>query len=89
MLSLTVRIGGFVMPYLVFQSIGPAELLIILGIVIVLFGAGRIAGIGSALGSSIRSFRRELKEPENAEEAKKQAETGTSSDSTEKKSQSD
>ena len=56
------------MPYLIFQTIGPAELLIILGIVIVLFGAGRIAGIGGALGSSLRSFKRELKKPEEETE---------------------
>ena len=55
------------MPQLIFQSIGPAELLIILAIVVVLFGAGRIAGLGGALGSSIRSFRRELKEPDKEE----------------------
>jgi len=55
------------MPFMVFQSFGVAELLIILAIVIVLFGASRIADIGGALGKSIRSFRKELKEPEEEE----------------------
>ena len=55
------------MPFLVFQSIGAAELLIILAIVVVLFGASRIADIGGALGRSIRAFRKELKEPEGEE----------------------
>lgn len=62
-----VRFRKVAMPQLIFQSIGPAELLIILAIVVVLFGAGRIAGLGGALGSSIRSFRRELKEPDKEE----------------------
>jgi sec-independent protein translocase protein TatA len=45
-------------------SFGVPELLIILVIVIVLFGASRLAGIGSALGGSIREFRRSVKDDE-------------------------
>lgn len=47
-------------------SFGVPELLIILVIVIVLFGASRLAGIGSALGGSIREFRRSVKDDEAA-----------------------
>ena len=43
-------------------TLGPTELLIILAIVIVLFGASRLAGIGGAVGSSIREFRRSVRE---------------------------
>ena len=50
------------MPFLVFQSLGPAELLIILAIVVVLFGATRIGDIGKGIGRGIREFRREVKE---------------------------
>ncbi len=46
--------------------LGPTELFIILLIVIVLFGASRIAGIGSALGTSVREFRRSVKDDEAA-----------------------
>lgn len=42
--------------------LGPGELLIILLIVIVLFGAGRIGRIGGELGTAIREFRRGLNE---------------------------
>ena len=42
-----------------FGSLGPAELLIILAIVVVLFGASRLAGLGGALGRGIREFRDE------------------------------
>ena len=59
------------MPFLIFQSLGPAELIIILAIVVVLFGASRIGDIGGAIGRGIREFRREVKEgeQEKSEEA--------------------
>ncbi len=44
------------------MPVGPWELLIILAIVIAVFGAGRIAGIGAALGSSIREFKKAVRE---------------------------
>jgi sec-independent protein translocase protein TatA len=47
----------------------PYELLIILVIVIVLFGATRLRGIGGALGQSIRDFKTAVRE-EDAPEAK-------------------
>ena len=57
------------MPFLIFQSLGPAELIIILAIVVVLFGASRIGDIGGAIGRGIREFRREVKEGEQEKEA--------------------
>ncbi len=44
------------------MNLGPTELIIILLIVIVLFGASRLAGIGTALGTSVREFRRNVKD---------------------------
>nr|WP_044200483.1 twin-arginine translocase TatA/TatE family subunit [Oscillochloris trichoides] len=41
---------------------GPWELLIILIIVIAVFGASRLAGIGGALGSSIREFKKAVRD---------------------------
>jgi len=41
---------------------GPWELLIILVIIIAIFGASRIAGIGAALGGSIREFKKAVRE---------------------------
>ena len=52
-----------------FQTLGPLELLIILLIVIALFGAGRIAGVGRALGTSVREFRREARTGVDGEDA--------------------
>ncbi len=45
-------------------GLGWAELLIILVIVVAIFGAGRLAGIGGALGGSIREFKKAVKEEE-------------------------
>ncbi len=42
---------------------GPTELLIILVIVIVIFGASRLPQIGDGLGKGIKNFRGALKEP--------------------------
>jgi len=38
-------------------TLGPWELAIILVIVVVIFGAGRVSEIGGALGRSIREFK--------------------------------
>lgn len=38
-------------------TLGPVELIIILVIVVVLFGASRLRGIGSALGGGIKEFK--------------------------------
>ena len=39
------------------RGIGPMELIIILVIVMIIFGVGRLTEIGSVLGRSIREFR--------------------------------
>ena len=62
------------MPFLIFQSLGPTELVIVLAIVVVLFGASRIGDIGGSIGRGIREFRREVKEGE-PEEKKEPAAT--------------
>ena len=38
--------------------VGPTELIIILVIVLIIFGVGRLTEIGGALGKSIREFRK-------------------------------
>jgi sec-independent protein translocase protein TatA len=42
------------------MNLGPTELIIILVIVIVLFGVGRISKIAGELGTGIRSFKEGL-----------------------------
>lgn len=45
-------------------GIGTQELLVILMIVLVLFGAKKLPEIGSGLGKAIRNFRRATSEPD-------------------------
>jgi sec-independent protein translocase protein TatA len=52
------------------MDIGPTELIIILLIVLVLFGAGRVSKIFGELGSGIRSFKEGLNGDEAMPEAK-------------------
>ncbi len=58
-----------------FGSLGAPELLIILAIVVVLFGASRLSGLGKGLGRGIRDFRKELREGQEEDEAAKKTET--------------
>lgn len=44
------------------MSLGPTELIIILVIVILLFGVGRVGRIGGELGSAVANFRKGLEE---------------------------
>jgi len=52
-----------------FGSLGAPELLIIGGVIILIFGVGKISGLGRELGTSIKEFRRAVKD-EDAEAAK-------------------
>ncbi len=42
-------------------GIGTPELLIVLAVVVLLFGVGRVSRIGGEMGSAIREFRKGLK----------------------------
>ena len=55
-----------------FGSLGAPELIIIGLIVVLLFGVGKISGLGRELGSSIKEFRKAVKDPD--EQAKADAE---------------
>jgi sec-independent protein translocase protein TatA len=50
-------------------ALGPWELVIILLIVVVIFGAGRLAEIGGAVGKSVREFRSATTEQQDKEKA--------------------
>jgi sec-independent protein translocase protein TatA len=53
------------MPFVLgIPTLGIGELLIILIIIIALFGASKIAGVGSALGGSIREFKKAIRDDE-------------------------
>ena len=47
-------------------TIGPWELIIILVIVVVIFGAGRLSQVGGAVGKSVREFRTAVRDDQPA-----------------------
>lgn len=59
------------------MRLGTMEILLIVVLALVVFGGSKIAGVGKALGQSIREFKKEVKdddekkagEAENAEQA--------------------
>jgi sec-independent protein translocase protein TatA len=53
----------------VFETIGPLELLIVLGIVLVIFGPKRLPGLGRQLGSGMREFRDSIRGKSDADDS--------------------
>jgi sec-independent protein translocase protein TatA len=45
-------------------GIGPFELILILAVVVIIFGVGRLADVGGAVGRGIREFRKAAREDE-------------------------
>ena len=50
------------------MGIGFPELMIILVIIMIIFGAGKLPEIGSAFGNSIRNFKKSMKEADEITE---------------------
>ena len=51
------------------MGMGVTELILILVVVLIIFGAGKLPEVGDALGKGIKSFRKSVKEPDkNAED---------------------
>jgi sec-independent protein translocase protein TatA len=57
-------------------GIGATELLIILGIVLVLFGARRLPELGSGVGQAIRNFKKGLSGKDEIDVTPKKEEVG-------------
>jgi len=55
------------MPTLLFGTIGAPEIAIVAGVIVLMFGVGKISGLGREFGNSIKEFRRAVKEPIDAE----------------------
>ncbi len=75
------------------MSFGPVEAIVIVVVVLVVFGAGRLSGVGKALGTGLREFREEAKVPPGEEgegegegEAEGEAEESTEATKEEEKS---
>ena len=59
------------------MRLGVWEIALILVLVLVLFGGGKLAGVGKALGKSIHEFKSEMKQDE-AEQATSDGDNGKS-----------
>ena len=58
-------------------NLGPTELIIVLVLVIIVFGVGKLPEVGGALGKSIKEFRKSSADPEDVarkDEVQKDAE---------------
>ena len=53
------------------MRLGTMEILLILVLALVIFGGGKIAGVGKALGQSIREFKNEVKADDKDEKIQK------------------
>ncbi|MCI6375282.1 MAG: twin-arginine translocase TatA/TatE family subunit [Clostridiales bacterium] len=53
------------------MRLGTMEILLILVLALVIFGGGKIAGVGKALGQSIREFKNEVKSDDKEEKIEK------------------
>jgi sec-independent protein translocase protein TatA len=58
-----------------FGGLGGMEWLIILAIVVLIFGVGKIADVGPAVGKAISGFRKAVKEEDMPENAAEKAES--------------
>ncbi len=54
--------------------IGPLEAIIILVIILIIFGVGRLSGVGAGLGKGIREFQHALSGKGGGEEAENEQE---------------
>ena len=50
-------------------GISVCQLLIILAVVVLIFGSGRLKSLGSDLGSSLKGFKKAVKEEETDEDS--------------------
>ena len=56
--------------------VGPTELIIVLVIVMIIFGVGRLPEVGRSMGKAIREFRKsQTDRPDMASEAEQEEET--------------
>jgi len=72
-------------------GLGTTELLILLGIIVIFFGAAKLPQLGAGLGQGIRNFKKSLKEQDAIdvtppEKDKEETEEASKNSTSEKKS---
>ena len=56
------------------MRLGTTEIILIVVLALVLFGGGKLAGVGKALGKSIKDFKHEVKEDDDKAESEPEEE---------------
>ena len=57
------------------MHLGTAEIVLIVILALIIFGGGKVAGVGKALGQSIHDFKKSLKDDSAEKEDKSEAKT--------------
>lgn len=55
------------------MRLGATEIILIIILALVLFGGGKLAGIGKALGRSIKDFKNEIKDVDDNKKTSEEA----------------
>ena len=64
------------------MSIGPWQIILILVIVLIIFGAGKLPRVAGDLAKGIKNFKSGMTEDESKEEAKKEIDASTAAKET-------
>ncbi len=59
-----------------FQRLGPMEIGLILVVILIIFGVGRLPQVGEAIGKGIRGFKKALREDDDVTKSNAKADTG-------------
>ena len=62
------------------MRLGPMEITLLVILALIVFGGTRLAGLGKALGSSIRDFKKEMGKTDEAKPIETTAEAAKTSD---------
>ncbi len=54
------------------MRLGTTEIILIIVLALVLFGGSKLSGVGKALGTSIKDFKKAVKEDETAEKTEEE-----------------
>lgn len=63
-----------------FRSLGPPEIIIILVVVLIIFGVGKLPSVGRGMGQAIKEFRTSVKDKDEkpeTDEAKTEVKAGS------------
>jgi sec-independent protein translocase protein TatA len=71
-----------------FKSLGWPEIILILVIIMIFFGVGRLPQVGESIGKAIRSFKKAQSTDEEEEKSSTAAESSTEKTSSNKKTAS-